>query len=171
MVPSTGTPNGNGTEHYASQGAFGEEVNRWQAVRQVANECERSARSSVHPLMDHRVSDGIWHRPSLRLLWGDFWQQSCGMIAWTWKSSQEATDLYARDSTYAVVTFTSRQAAIAARKCLADGRGAGKWITVDDVPVPPLADASAFNICDCRGCCRPVTVTLNDHQKIMRNYM
>ena len=171
MVPSTGTPNGNGTEHYTSQGAFGEEVNRWQAVRQVANECERSARSSVHPLMDHRVSDGIWHRPSLRLLWGDFWQQSCGMIAWTWKSSQEATDLYARDSTYAVVTFTSRQAAIAARKCLADGRGAGKWITVDDVPVPPLADASAFNICDCRGCCRPVTVTLNDHQKIMRNYM
>jgi len=148
-----------------------EEENDWQTVRRVANECQQSTRSKIDRSASYRVSDGIWHAPSLKLIWGDFWKQFFGLISWTLKSSKAATDLYARDSTYAVVTFTSRQAAIAARKCLADGRGAGKWEAIDEIPVPPLADASAFNICDCRGCCRPVTVTLNDHQKIVRNFM
>ena len=177
MAPSLGTPTRHdGTKELddiASEvsASRATELHRWDAVRRVATECQRSARTNAHPLQEHRVSDGIWYAPSFRCWWGDFWKQSCGLIAWSWKSSKEATDLYARDSSYAVVTFTSRQAAIAARKCLADGRGAGKWITIDEIPVPPLADASAFNICDCRGCCRPVTVTLNDQQKIMRNYM
>ena len=177
MAPSLGTPTRHdGTkklDDIASEASAGAtELHRWDAVRRVATECQRSARTSnAHYLQEHRVSDGIWYFPSFRCWWGDFWKQSCGLIAWSWTSSKEATDLYARDSSYAVVTFTSRQAAIAARKCLADGRGAGKWITIDEIPVPPLADASAFNICDCRGCCRPVTVTLNDQQKIMRSYM
>lgn len=41
--------------------------------------------------------------------------------------------------TYAVVTFTSRQAAIAARQCMVDGSGLGRWEEVEDLPVPPLA--------------------------------
>jgi hypothetical protein len=39
---------------------------------------------------------------------------------------------------YAVVTFTSRQAAIAARQCLADGKGVDRWMNVDGIPVTPL---------------------------------
>lgn len=35
--------------------------------------------------------------------------------------------------TYAVVTFTSRQAAIAARQCMADGSGLGRWEELEEV--------------------------------------
>lgn len=38
--------------------------------------------------------------------------------------------------TYAVVTFTSRQAAIAARQCMADGSGLGRWEELDEVCIP-----------------------------------
>lgn len=46
--------------------------------------------------------------------------------------------------TYAVVTFTSRQAAIAARQSLADGAGSNTWKQVDDIPIPPLGKCSQF---------------------------
>lgn len=71
--------------------------------------------------------------------------------------------------TYAVVTFTSRQAAIAARQCLADGSGLGRWEEVEDLPIPPLADAPAWDILLCRAACRPVTLTISDSQKRCRN--
>ena len=73
-----------------------------------------------------------------------------------------------RESTYAVVTFTSRQAACAARQCLADGRGLDRWMTFEEIPVPPLADAAPLRLCPCRGCCRPVTISINDRQKSLR---
>ena len=41
----------------------------------------------------------------------------------------------AKDSTYAVVTFSSRQAAVAARHCVADGRGVERWLSLETVPV------------------------------------
>lgn len=66
---------------------------------------------------------------------------------------------------YSVVTFTSRQAAIAARQCLADGSGLEGWKEIDKIPIAPLADAVPWNIFDCRGCCKPVTVTLPREQK------
>jgi len=69
---------------------------------------------------------------------------------------------------YAVVTFTSRQATICARQCLADGSGLEGWKEIDKIPIPPLADAVPWNIFDCRGCCRPVTVTLPREQKRSR---
>jgi len=68
----------------------------------------------------------------------------------------------------AVVTFTSRQAAIAARQCLGDGSGLDGWREVDKIPIPPLADSVPWNIFDCRGCCRPVTVTLPPQQRRFR---
>lgn len=52
---------------------------------------------------------------------------------------------------YAVVTFTSRQAAIAARQCLADGRGVHRWSQVDDIPIAPLADSPPCQPFFCRG--------------------
>ncbi len=38
--------------------------------------------------------------------------------------------------TYAVVTFTSRQAAVAARQCLVDGSGLDRWIEIEEVRLP-----------------------------------
>jgi len=77
-------------------------------------------------------------------------------------------DTLTRETTYAVVTFTSRQAAVAARQCLADGRAFERWTTFEEVPVPPLSDAAAFQLCPCRGCCRPVTISINNRQKLLR---
>ena len=76
----------------------------------------------------------------------------------------------ARENTVAVVTFTSRQAAVAARHCLADGRGAQRWVADDSLPVPPLADAASCDLKTCRGCCRPVTASINKKQKMVRKY-
>eukprot|EP00529_Nitzschia_sp_RCC80_P006547 CAMPEP_0113523150 /NCGR_PEP_ID=MMETSP0014_2-20120614/45558_1 /TAXON_ID=2857 /ORGANISM="Nitzschia sp." /LENGTH=1639 /DNA_ID=CAMNT_0000421233 /DNA_START=235 /DNA_END=5154 /DNA_ORIENTATION=- /assembly_acc=CAM_ASM_000159 len=73
-----------------------------------------------------------------------------------------------RTDSYAVVTFTSRQAAIAARQCLADGSGLDRWLEVEDIPTPSLADAPPWDIFNCRGCCRPVTLTLPQEQKRWR---
>lgn len=73
-----------------------------------------------------------------------------------------------RHESYAVVTFTSRQAAIAARQCLSDGSGLDGWREVDRIPIPPLADAVPWNIFDCRGCCRPVTLTLPSQERRWR---
>jgi hypothetical protein len=73
--------------------------------------------------------------------------------------------------TYAVVTFTSRQAAIAARQCLADGGGLDRWVEIAELPVTPLADAPPRKIMFCRGFCRPVTLTISDNEKMCRKYM
>lgn len=73
-----------------------------------------------------------------------------------------------KSESYAVVTFTSRQAAIAARQCLSDGSGLDGWREIDKIPIPPLADSVPWNIFDCRGCCRPVTVTLPQHARRFR---
>ena len=56
--------------------------------------------------------------------------------------------------TFAVVTLTSRQAAVAARQCLADGGGLDRWIEIEELPVAPLADAPPCDIMDCRSCCK-----------------
>jgi len=72
---------------------------------------------------------------------------------------------------YAVVTFTSRQAAIAARQCTADGSGLGRWQEVEDLPIPPLADAAPWDFFQCKRCCRPATLTINDSEKRCRKNM
>jgi len=86
-------------------------------------------------------------------------------------SVKTAINELARENTVAVVTFTSRQAAASARHCLADGRGAQRWVADADLPVPPLADAASCDLKTCRGCCRPVTVSINKRQKMVRKYM
>jgi hypothetical protein len=78
-------------------------------------------------------------------------------------------DELASESTFAVVTFTSRQAAVAARHCLADSRGADRWKTVSEMPSPPLADAPVCSLSNFRGCVRPVTISINDTQKMLRH--
>ena len=53
---------------------------------------------------------------------------------------------------YCVVTFTCRQAAVAARQCLADGKGLHAWEQVSNIPMNPLADAPPLTPFFCRGC-------------------
>jgi hypothetical protein len=47
---------------------------------------------------------------------------------------------------YAVVTFATRQAAIIARQCLADGSARNRWKQVDHIPIYPLADAPPWAV-------------------------
>jgi len=77
----------------------------------------------------------------------------------------EVLDDLVAESTYAVVTFTSRQAAVAARQCLLDGRGKEEWIPVQRLPIPPLADAPAM------ACCKLVSLTIPVQQKRYRKYL
>lgn len=67
---------------------------------------------------------------------------------------------------YVVVTFTSRRAAAAARQSLSSS-----GVELNDIPVPPLADAGALRLLPFRFFCRPVTVTVNAIQKGVRFYM
>lgn len=55
-------------------------------------------------------------------------------------------------NSYCVVTFTSRQAAVAARQCLADGKGNKRWKQIQNIPMYPLADAPPLKPFFCRGC-------------------
>jgi len=73
------------------------------------------------------------------------------------------------ESAYAVVTFTSRQAAIAARQCLADASTGDRWQNIEDIPVPPLADTVPL-FGNCRECCRPVTLKLTNFNRTFRKY-
>ena len=88
--------------------------------------------------------------------------------SWCFRTTKKTVDELARESTFAVVTFTSRQSAVAARRCLADGRGDNRWAAVESLPIPPLADAASMDFKTCRGCCRPVTMSLNQRQQFAR---
>jgi len=83
-------------------------------------------------------------------------------------------DKYAKSknkNTFAVVTFTSRQAAATARQCVIDGRGTDRWKIFKNHPVTPLADAAAYDIKTCRNCCRPVTLSISKSQKKFRKWV
>lgn len=137
----------------------------WELVENIASEAKNIKRKEQAP---YRVLNGKWRPPTCKRAYNGFRRKIASLLSWTGDNSNEATDLLARDSTFAVVTFTSRQAAIAARQCLADGRGAESFVTATVHPVPPLADSAAFNICDFRGCTKPVTIGLNEYQKQWR---
>lgn len=149
----------------------------WSQVESIVHEAKISRRSHTHSegslsrSLQSQVPSGLWMLPTIQ----DFSEEAKAryrqIMAWAKKQSSHAVDKLARDSTYAVVTFTSRQAAVAARNCLADGRGAGRWISLPDIPIPPLADAAACDFCMCRNCCRPVTISINDRQKCFRGMM
>ena len=138
---------------------------QWSLVESMVNESLNKAGSLRS--VQRTLSTGAWHMPSSLVIKKIFneWRKVFA------NTTDRVVDTLARESSYAVVTFTSRQAAVAARHCLADGRGVGRWIAADNIPVPPLADAAPFSICPCRGCCRPVTLNIDDRQKTIRRYM
>jgi Calcium-dependent channel, 7TM region, putative phosphate/Late exocytosis, associated with Golgi transport len=124
------------------------------------------------------ISEARKNEPTTAWQWPDFrWLlhltkvQSKSIGTWAKKHSKVAVNSLARESSFAVVTFTSRQAAVAARACLADGRAANRWMTFKEIPIPPLADAAPFDFVTFRNCCRPVTLSVNERQKNFRNYI
>jgi hypothetical protein len=128
--------------------------------------------NGVENVKDRMIGSGGWKTPSFqdvfkaihRRLFNCFYRVKFRL------KPPEILDDFARDSTYAVVTFTSRQAAVAARHCLADARGADRWVNLSDLPTPPLADAPSCGT-SCRGCVRPVTLSISDTQKKIRHFV
>lgn len=119
-----------------------------------------------YPLLD----DGVWEIPAdfLRSVKKNLLRLSAGILNWFIELRDVNKDWESK-SAFAVVTFTSRQAALAARHCLTDGRGQNQWITYESLPLPPLADKAPCDIITCRNCCRPVTVTLGKNDVLARS--
>lgn len=142
----------------------------WNRVRAIVEESKN--RDSARSFEGKRfVPDGVWEWPSVKSLLGRTKKKAKGIGKWAKVQSTAAVEGLARESAYAVVTFTSRQAAVAARHCLTDGRGTNRWVSLEDIPIPPLADAAACDLVACRNCCRPVTISLSDRQKSLRNIL
>lgn len=137
----------------------------WAQVETIITEANENIDMQNQP-----IPDGQWKLPNIRKLFS-IKETGKEIGKWAQQQSMDAVDNLARESTYAVVTFTSRQAAVAARSCLADGRGAGRWQTLKEIPIPPLSDAAPADLVTFRNCCRPVTLSINERQKNVRNYM
>jgi len=75
------------------------------------------------------------------------------------------TNLY--HPSYAVVTFTTRHAAVIARQCLSDGAPQNHWKNADDMPFYPLADAHSLDIASMM----PVTPTISYTSKKFRRWI
>ena len=159
-----------------SEGDGSKSSNQWDQVKSILRKNTEYDESRVgSPRNNQEIETGIWVKPSIKAMMravkSDILSTLKAIITWTKGTTEKATSTLARDSTYAVVTFSSRQAAVAARHCLADGRGVQKWLSLETMPVAPLADAAPCDIITCRGCCRPVTLNLNQNQLMIRRYI
>jgi hypothetical protein len=149
----------------------GNKTEKWYKVMSIVQETSKDM-NGVENVKDRMIGSGGWKTPSFqdvfkaihRRLFNCFYRVKFRL------KPPEILDDFARDSTYAVVTFTSRQAAVAARHCLADARGADRWVNLSDLPTPPLADAPSCGT-SCRGCVRPVTLSISDTQKKIRHFV
>ena len=115
-----------------------DEKKPWDTVQTIASET-KNLKGNVK--RNYNVSTGKWVCPTVGSVVQEVKNWVMSVLMWT-TDTDEAADFLARDSTFAVVTFTSRQSAIAARQCLADARGASSFNTLKAMPVPPLADAA-----------------------------
>eukprot|EP00934_Nitzschia_sp_Nitz4_P000795 Nitzschia sp. Nitz4//scaffold32_size149145//19447//26119//NITZ4_002866-RA/size149145-augustus-gene-0.25-mRNA-1//1//CDS//3329548030//795//frame0 len=151
-----------------------EPVDKWTQVTAIVQESSRN-KEALHETRERMISSGVWYIPTLSGIVRSIKKgisSSYARYKLRLKPPEIVDDLVrdlVTDSSYAVVTFTSRQAAVAARHCLTDSRGQGRWVTEGDMPIPPLADAPAFFTSGFRGCVRPVTLSISDKQKIIRH--
>jgi len=146
---------------------------QWEKAQEVASSMKEI------PEVVKRIGGGFFfsHCPSPRLLCGGRYNpcfketlNSLPKYYGHMKGAGRAFVASFDHPSYAVVTFSSRQAAIAARQCLADGGANNSWQQIDEIPIPPLADAPPRKPCFCRGCCRPVTLTINYKEKKCRRW-
>lgn len=146
--------------------------NQWDRVNSIMRGENAPNQSTSDRTTD--IETGVWEKPTIRSCLSGVRSEviSCfrAIGKWTKAKSDPIASSLAKHSTYAVVTFSSRQAAVAARHCLADGRGQHRWLSLETVPVPPLADAAPCDIITCRGCCRPVTLNINQNEQLVRKY-
>lgn len=116
---------------------------KWNLVESIVKEGNMDRHTSTdHLVAERRLTDGVWHCPSFSKAKYEWGRLFTNMGARAKLQMADLIESYASDSTYAIITFTSRQAAVAARNCLADGRGMERWIAIKEIPIPPLADAS-----------------------------
>lgn len=129
--------------------------------------------STFKPMNGLSLDDGVWEIASsdfhfLLFVKHQFVKFVTVVVNWI-RNIQKPTNGWESKSTFAVVTFTSRQAALTARHCLTDGKGHNQWITYESLPLPPLADsAPCEDFITCRNCCKPVTVTLGKNDVMAR---
>jgi len=140
---------------------------KWSKVVQIMNETSSNVDDDVDPIENGSYS-ACYSACVLSSLCESI-MVILKHIFWCTRTTVGIADELASESTFAVVTFTSRQAAVAARYCLADSRGADRWNTVSEMPSPPLADAPVCSLSNFRGCVRPVTISINDKQKMLRH--
>lgn len=159
--------------HNELKGRTSAQVAPWEKVQSIVSEMRTSSSEGSgrnRHVRGNRMPSGVWEWPTFLSLFGQTKEKASTITTWAKKQSAAAIDDISRESTYAVITFTSRQAAVAARQCLADGRAADRWVSLASIPIPPLADAASCDLLVCRNCCRPVTLSINDRQKNVRNY-
>ena len=90
----------------------------------------------------------------------DLYQKYNTLAAWK-DLIKNFSNAWSQEHTFVVITFTSRHAAAAARSVTKN---------LQDIPIPPLADAASCKLLPFRYFCRPVTVTINNLQKACRLY-
>lgn len=115
----------------------------WKHVQSIVNSRTAQTFRGTQSTHDSEISSagiqsGTWDLkvPSLSSLKSAVVDGAVAAQKWIAKQSVVAVESVARESTYAIVTFTSRQAAVAARNCLADGRGGERWLSVRHIPTP-----------------------------------
>ena len=89
-----------------NMGGVKEKEERWEVVETLAFEAKNNKRRSATP---YRVQNGKWSVPTLGRAIRGIKNKVKSLLMWTGDNSNEATDLLARDTTFAVITFTSRQ--------------------------------------------------------------
>ena len=143
---------------------------KWSKVLSIVHETSQE-KGHVEKTKEPMVGNGRWRPLNIKEMIRNLSKHFCELLSRVDSKKSELVESLASDSTYAVVTFTSRQAAVAARHCLADSRGEDRWVTRSEIPSPPLADAPVCNTTSCRGCVRPVTLSISDRQKLLRHNM
>jgi len=144
-----GTPDVESVGHIGEQVDIGSPVSRrasilsqrWKEAEKLVGS-ERNVMNKGDRRKKYRLDNGHWPNPFKS--WSD--SPMCEWEEVGKKLTSEAPSRIIDTDSYAVVTFTSRQAAIAARQCLADGCGLDRWREIDFIPIPPLADAPPWNI-------------------------
>ena len=115
--------------------------NQWEQVKNILrkDDIDNADGKNTKP----EIETGVWNTsvPTLKettlTIKKGFMDYLRAIGRWTRFKSRNnlLTQKIAKDSTYAVVTFSSRQAAVAARHCIADGRGVHRWLSLETVPV------------------------------------
>ncbi len=126
-------------QSHVSNGDVTASSNQWDQVNSILRIEENEGEKENIGQNARTLDTGVWEMPSFKSTMASFKSSIISSLMtigrWTKVKADPITSKLAKDSTYAVVTFSSRQAAVAARHCLADGRGVQRWLSVESVPV------------------------------------